>query len=71
MFNSTTTNQPYFNVRAAAKRLGVAEITIRRMVTERKIDHLRIGSGSGRVLFTESHLDSYLKRATVSARAAA
>ncbi len=70
MFDSTAAKQPYFDVRTAALRLGVAEITIRRMVTEKKIDHLRIGSGSGRVLFTELHLDSYLKRATVSAKAA-
>jgi len=70
MFDSTAAKQPYFDVRTAARRLGVAEITIRRMVTEKKIDHLRIGSGSGRVLFTELHLDSYLKRATVSAKAA-
>ncbi len=68
MFDTSAAKEPYFDVRIAAERLGVAEITVRRMVTERKIEHLRIGSGAGRVLFTDSHLDDYLKRVTVAAQ---
>ncbi len=65
MLDASTATQPYLDVRTAAERLGVAEVTLRRMVTMRQIDHLRIGSGAGRVLFTQAHLDAYLQRRTV------
>ena len=71
MFDSSTAVRLYLNVRTAAARLGVAEITLRRMVAEKKIEHLRIGSGAGRLFFTQSNLDAYLKRAVIPAHSQA
>jgi excisionase family DNA binding protein len=71
MFDISAATQSYFDVRSAAVRLGVAEITVRRMVSMRQIEHLRVGSGAGRVLFTQAHLDAYLQRRTVPVAQAA
>jgi excisionase family DNA binding protein len=71
MFDSSAAKQPYFDVRSAAVWLGVAEVTLRRMVTLRRISHLRVGTGARRVLFTQEHLDAYLKSATIPAAQAA
>ncbi len=58
MFDMTAT----FNVPAAAERLGVAEITLRRMIARREIGFLRLGSRRGRIVLNESHLNEYLQR---------
>ncbi len=71
MFDSSAANKNYFDVRSAAVRLGIAEVTLRRMIAMRQIEHLRVGSGAGRVLFTEAHLDAYLQRRTVPVAQAA
>ncbi len=51
-----------FDVPATAKRLGIAEVTLRRMIARREIGFLRLGSRRGRIIFTEDHLDEYLTR---------
>jgi excisionase family DNA binding protein len=61
MFDTTAANST-FSVPAAAERLGVAEITLRRMVARREIGFLRLGSRRGRIVFYESHLMEYLER---------
>ena len=71
MFDLSAANKNYLDVRTAAVRLGIAEVTLRRMIAMRQIEHLRIGSGAGRVLFTEAHLDAYLQRRTIPAVQAA
>ena len=67
MFDSSAANANYLDIKTAAARLGVSEITVRRMITEQQIEHLRIGSGNGRILFTEAQFSDYLKRRTVPA----
>ncbi len=67
MFDSSAAKQNYFDVRTAAVLLGIAPVTLRRMISLRRIEHLRVGSGGRRVLFTKQHLDAYLQRATVPA----
>ncbi len=57
-----TAANPTFNVPAAAERLGVAEITLRRMIARREIGFLRLGSRRGRIVLNESHLNEYLER---------
>ncbi len=54
-----------FDVPATAKRLGISQITLRRMIARREIAFLRLGSRRGRIVFTESHLDDYITRRTV------
>ncbi len=71
MFDTSAAKESYLDVRSTAARLGVAEVTLRRMVATRQIEHLRIGSGAGRVLFTQAHLDAYLQRRTVPVAQAA
>lgn len=53
-----------FSIRDASSKLGCSPRTARRLVAERKIDHLRIGR---RVLITRTALDAYIKRNTVPA----
>jgi excisionase family DNA binding protein len=71
MFDSSAATQTYFDVRSTAARLGVRDFTLRRMVAMRQIEHMRLGSGAGRVLFTEAQINDYLQRRTVSAAQAA
>ncbi len=61
MFDTTEANST-FNVPAAAARLGVAEITLRRMIARREIGFLRLGSRRGRIVLNEAHLNEYLER---------
>jgi excisionase family DNA binding protein len=70
MFDSSAAKQPYFSVRQAAAKLGVSEITIRRMIAGREIEHLRIGSRTGRIVFSESQINNYLRGRTITAQAA-
>jgi excisionase family DNA binding protein len=60
--SSTTT---YLDVSEAATRLGCAPITIRRLVSDKAIEHVRIGARGGRILFTQAMLDDFLARRTV------
>lgn len=43
----------------AARRLGICVVTIDREVARGNISHFRCGR---RVLFTQAHLDDYIKR---------
>ena len=51
------------SVPEAAKRLGVAEVTVRRLIKKRRIAFRRIGD---RYLFTESDIGDYLESVKVS-----
>lgn len=48
-----------FNRKEAARRLGLSVVTIDREVARGSITHFRSGR---RVLFTQAHLDEYIKR---------
>ncbi len=48
-----------FNRKEAAKRLGLSVATIDRELARENITHVRSGR---RVLFTQAHLDDYIKR---------
>ncbi len=61
MFDMTAARS-HFGVTVAAARLGVAEMTLRRMIARREIGFLRLGSRRGRIVFSESHLNEYLER---------
>jgi len=52
------------NISQAAKALNVSEISIRRLVRTKGIQHRRIGR---RILFTESDLNSFLENVKVAA----
>lgn len=66
-FDMSAAKENFFDIKNTAQRLGVSEITVRRMIAERRIEHLRIGSGNGRILFTEAQISNYLKRCIVPA----
>jgi excisionase family DNA binding protein len=71
MIFDTTAEKAHMDVRTAAERLHISEATLRRMVENRQIAHIRLGSGRGRVVFTQAHLDAYLQRRTVPVAQAA
>ncbi len=48
-----------FDRKEAAKRLGLSVATIDRELARENITHVRSGR---RVLFTQAHLDDYIKR---------
>lgn len=48
-----------FNRKEAARRLGLSVVTIDRELARGNITHFRSGR---RVLFTQAHLDDYIKR---------
>ena len=48
-----------FDRREAARRLGLSVATIDRELARENITHVRSGR---RVLFTQAHLDEYIKR---------
>ncbi len=48
-----------FNRKEAARRLGLSVVTIDRELARGNISHFRSGR---RVLFTQAHLDEYIKR---------
>lgn len=45
-----------------ASKLGVSVDTVRRMAARRDIDHVRIGSGRGRIMITPDAVVDYLNR---------
>lgn len=48
------------DIHAAAKRLGVSECTVKREVKRKAIGFYRVGSGNGRLRFSDAHLQAYL-----------
>jgi excisionase family DNA binding protein len=48
-----------FDRKEAARRLGLSVVTLDRELARENITHVRIGR---RVLFTQAHLDEYIKR---------
>lgn len=48
-----------FNRKEAARRLGLSVVTIDRELARGNITHFRSGR---RVLFTQAHVDDYIKR---------
>jgi excisionase family DNA binding protein len=65
MIETSAAKFDYLDVEEAAARIGITKFTLRRIVAARQIEHLRIGSGSGRILFTDAHIRDYLRRRTV------
>jgi excisionase family DNA binding protein len=54
------TNQPQaFDRREGARRLGLSIATIDRELARKNITHVRSGR---RILFTQAHLEEYIKR---------
>lgn len=53
-----------YNVRGAAKVIGVSEWTVRRMVEGRLIGYFRRGRGHGRIVIRQSDIDQYLTART-------
>jgi excisionase family DNA binding protein len=48
-----------FDRKEAARRLGLSVVTIDRELARGKMTHVRVGR---RILFTQAHLDEYIKR---------
>ncbi len=61
MFDMTA-SKSHFGVVDADARLGVAEVTLRRMIARREIGFLRLGSRRGRIVLNDAHLSEYLAR---------
>jgi len=59
------------SVRDVAKKLNYSELTVRLMIKNRELGHVRRGVGRGRVYVLPGQLDAYLDSRTFSARAAA
>lgn len=59
--NSTDqARQQTMDAHALARRLGVSVYTVKREVKRGAIGFYRIGSGKGRLRFSEAHLQKYL-----------
>lgn len=56
-----------FSYREAAQQLGCSEISLRRWVSQGKVDHLKVG---GRVFFTQQQLEQFLSDSFVPAKEA-
>lgn len=48
-----------FDRKEAARRLGLSVVTVDRELARGRITHVRVGR---RILFTQAHLDEYIKR---------
>jgi hypothetical protein len=59
-----------YDVRGAARELGVSEVTFRRMLSQRLIGHYRRGTGRGLIVVRHSDIDNYRRSRTVAAVAA-
>ena len=55
----------WLNVREVAEQLGVAVTTVYGLCQERKIQHIRVGSGKGAIRISEQALADYLRAAMV------
>ena len=56
-----------YQVQEVAKLLGVARSTVYDMARLRKIPHRRIGTGRGRIVFTEEDVQQFLDSSKVEA----
>jgi excisionase family DNA binding protein len=56
-----------FQVQDVAKLLGVAASTVYDLARQRKIPHRRIGTGRGRIVFTEQDVEEFLVSCKVEA----
>ncbi len=67
MLNQTAAKQTYFDIPGAAEQLRLAAITVRRLVRDKAIEHVRFGAGvtGGRVYFTQTMIDDFVARRTV------
>jgi excisionase family DNA binding protein len=52
----------YLSARDVAARLGLSEMTIRRMAARQELACVRMGCGRGLVRFTDRHVSEYLAR---------
>jgi excisionase family DNA binding protein len=57
------------SVKDAARRIGVSEMTVRRIAARGEITHYRVGKS--RLLFDEAFIESYLSGRLRTAQAAA
>ena len=56
-----------YRVQEVAQLLGIAPSTIYDMVRQRKIAHRRVGTGRGRIVFTEEDIQDFLNSCKVEA----
>jgi excisionase family DNA binding protein len=56
-----------YQVQEVAKLLGVAPSTVYDLARQRKIAHRRIGTGRGRIVFTEADIEDFLNSCKVEA----
>jgi excisionase family DNA binding protein len=56
-----------YQVQEVAKLLGVAASTVYDLTRQRKIPHRRIGTGRGRIVFTEQDVEDFLVSCKVEA----
>jgi excisionase family DNA binding protein len=56
-----------YQVQEVATLLGVAPSTVYDMVRLRKIPHRRVGTGRGRIVFTERDVEEFLDSCKVEA----
>src|SRR5262245_30009575 len=60
----------WFNVRQVSRLLGVAATTIYSMCEQKKIEHVRIGTGGrGAIRISQDAVDAYLRRVKVGVQA--
>jgi excisionase family DNA binding protein len=52
----------YLSARDVAARLGLCEMTVRRMATRQELACVRLGCGRGLMRFTDRHVNEYLAR---------
>jgi excisionase family DNA binding protein len=60
----------HIDIYEAARRLGVSVMTLRRCIANRELGCIRIGSGRGRVIISETQLADYITRRTIPAQTA-
>ena len=56
-----------YQVQEVAELLGVAPSTVYDLARQRKIPHRRIGTGRGRIVFTEEDVEQFLNSCKVEA----
>ncbi len=63
-------NEKKFNARDAARFLEISERTLYRILENREIGYVAIGSGRGRIRIKKSEIEAYIQRRTVEPVAA-
>jgi excisionase family DNA binding protein len=56
-----------YQVQEVAKLLGIAPSTVYDLARQRKIAHRRIGTGRGRIVFTDKDIEDFLNSCRVEA----